>query len=103
MTDIELTFPSTGPEIRVTTSGRATAKAFGLSNPARLVCDIQGATVAVSPMVGEVAGGRGGVSRVRYSQFQLEPPVARIVVDLDRLREHEIESSTNAVVIRLSP
>lgn len=101
--DIEIIFPSTGPEIRISTNGRVETKAFGLSNPARLVCDLVGARVAMSSVVGEVPGGRGGVNRVRYSLFQPEPPTARIVVDLDRLREYEIESSADGVVIKLQP
>ena len=100
---VEVIFPSTGPEIRLDTTGKPATKAFGLSNPARLVVDLQGVKVAMSPMVGEISGGREGVSRVRYSQFQLDPPVARIVIDLDRLREYELESTADAVVVRLAP
>ncbi len=103
LTDIEIIFPASGPQIRLTTTGRPDVKAFGLSNPARLVCDLRGAKMGLSPMVGEVEGGRAGVTRVRYSLFQLDPPIVRIVVDLERLRPYEIDVTDSGVVIRFQP
>jgi hypothetical protein len=46
---------------------------------------------------------QGGVKQVRYSQYQLDPPVTRVVVDLDRSLKHQVEASDDQLLIRLSP
>jgi hypothetical protein len=100
-----LTFEQLGGElqIRLATSGKAAYRAFALSSPDRLVVDLQGVMQRISKGSGAVPVEQGGVKQIRYSQFQLDPPVTRAVIDLDGALKHQVEASDSQVLIRLSP
>ncbi|PYP98942.1 MAG: hypothetical protein DMD34_00920, partial [Gemmatimonadetes bacterium] len=61
---------------------------FTLANPARLVVDLQGARLT-APAVLYDGANRGGVKNIRYAQFR--PGVVRVVIDLDALKDYQIE------------
>ena len=67
-----------------------------LSDPARIVLDLTGATL--SPDVGRYDGvKRAGVLNVRVSQFT--PQVVRVVLDVERLLPYRIERGSDAIKV----
>ncbi len=71
---------------------------FPLSNPARLVLDLQGARLTVPATLYD-GHNRGGVKNVRYAQFR--PGVVRVVIDLDALKDYQIERSDGQVRVNI--
>lgn len=70
---------------------------FTLNDPARLVLDVRGAQLrAGAPRYDGT--NRGGIINVRYSQY--ESDVVRVVLELDALRDYELEVADES--IRLS-
>jgi len=91
--------PATGKvEVVIDLRGAAVVQDFTLSNPARLVIDIQGARLTAP--VGLYDGkNRGGVRNIRYAQFK--PDVVRIVIDLDALKDYQVERAAGQVRVRI--
>jgi len=100
-----LAFEQVGGElqIRLATTGKPAYRAFAMASPDRLVVDLQGVVQLISKGSGSVPVDQGGVKQIRYSQFQLDPPVTRAVIDLDRSLKHQVEASDHQLLIRLSP
>lgn len=92
-----------GAEIELATSGRAGVKAFALDGPPRYVVDIQGARSRLGRDFGSKDVGQGGVAKVRWAQNQADPPVLRIVVDLDAAMSGSVEARADSILIRLAP
>ncbi len=77
--------PLTGDGVDVVLVGNGTLRydIFELTNPQRLVIDLQAVTMA--PHVQNMtAGGQDMVSKVRIAQYQVAPKVVRAVLDLNR-------------------
>src|SRR5207247_5617872 len=85
-------------EIVIDLQGAAVVQDFTLSNPARLVIDLQG-TRLTAPVTLYDGKNRGGVRNVRYAQFK--PNVVRIVIDLDALKDYQVERAAGQVRIRI--
>lgn len=86
-------------EIVVISDASVEAREFLLSDPSRLIVDLYGATVG--SMRGSYDGiGRGGVLRLRTSQFR--PDVVRLVFDLTGLPTYETEATEGRFVIRFA-
>jgi type IV pilus assembly protein PilQ len=85
-------------EIVIDLQGAAQVSDFTLTNPARLVIDLQGARLA-APAVLYDGKNRGGVRNVRYAQFK--PDVVRVVVDLDVLKDYQVERVGAQVRVRI--
>jgi type IV pilus assembly protein PilQ len=91
--------PATGKvEIVIDVQGAALIQDFTLSNPARLVIDLQG-TRLTGPVALYDGQNRGGVRNVRYAQFK--PDVVRVVIDLDALKDYQVERGTGQVRVRI--
>ncbi len=91
--------PSSGKvEIVIDLQGAALVQDFTLSNPARLVIDLQG-TRLTAPVALYDGQNRGGVRNVRYGQFK--PDVVRVVIDLDALKDYQIERAAGQVRVRI--
>jgi len=91
--------PASGKvEIVIDLQGAAVVQDFTLSNPARLVIDLQGARLT-APVALYDGQNRGGVRNVRYAQFK--PDVVRVVIDLDALKDYQVERATGQVRIRI--
>jgi type IV pilus assembly protein PilQ len=91
--------PATGKvEIVIDLQGVATVQDFTLSNPARLVIDLVGARLS-APAALYDGQNRGGVRNVRYAQFK--PDVVRVVVDLDALKDYQVERVAGQVRVRI--
>ena len=79
----------------ITVSGDVTVRESTLPDPARLVLDIQGATLA---SLGKYDGlRRGRVTDVRVHQYG--PDVVRIVLEMDQLPSYAVDRGTPGVII----
>jgi type IV pilus assembly protein PilQ len=91
--------PATGKvEIVIDLQGAAVVQDFTLSNPPRLVIDLQG-TRLTGPVALYDGQNRGGVRNVRYAQFK--PDVVRVVIDLDALKDYQVERAAGQVRVRI--
>jgi type IV pilus assembly protein PilQ len=84
-------------EITVFVQGAQSVQHFMLAEPARLILDVEGAQHALPRRIYEAIG-RGGVTRMRSSQFR--PEVVRLVFDLTREMEYAVEHTDGAVSVR---
>ena len=81
--------PSLGSVVVVVdVQGAVSVKDFTLSNPARLVVDVEGARLKIPGVLYDGAI-RGGIVHIRYAQFR--PDVVRIVLELESLRDYQLE------------
>ena len=91
--------PASGKvEIVIDLQGAATVQDFTLTNPARLVVDLVGARLN-APVALYDGLNRGGVRNIRYAQYK--PDVVRVVIDLDALKDYEVERGTGQVRVRI--
>lgn len=91
--------PASGKvEIVIDLQGAAVVQDFTLANPARLVIDLHG-TRLTAPVVLYDGQNRGGVRNVRYAQFK--PDVVRVVIDLDALKDYQVEREGGQVHVRI--
>lgn len=91
--------PASGKvEVVIDLSGAVEVQDFTLENPARLVVDLHGARLS-APAVLYDGRNRGGIKNVRYAQFR--PDVVRVVIDLDALKDYQIQRGTDQVKIEL--
>ncbi len=98
---IEVTRSPAETVIRLATSGRAEFKTMRLNNPERLVIDIRGSLLEIPAAGRTVQVNHLGVLRVRSAQFSTEPPVVRIVVDMERGLNFEVSPGAEALEVRL--
>jgi type IV pilus assembly protein PilQ len=82
-------------DIVINVRGAVEVRDFMLQGPDRLVLDVMGAKLKRNS--GSLYDGvkRGGVLNVRYSQFQSD--VVRIVLELDRAKDYNVERGTDAI------
>lgn len=89
--------------IVIATNGRAEYKTMKLSGPDRVVIDVLNARVRTRGRSRSLEVNNSGVQKVRWALFQLSPPIARVVVDLDNAMDFRIESRADAIVVHLTP
>jgi len=90
-----------GSAIEIMTSRPVPPALQTLSNPPRLVVDLPNALVSLKK---KTLGGEGEqFTAIRVDQFQVAPPVTRIVVDLVAPREYTWDAAGNRLTIRLKP
>lgn len=89
VTEVRISAAGEATQITVLTQGDVTIRDFVLSDPARLIVDVRGASHGL-PGLSYEGIGRGGVMRLRSSQFR--PDVVRLVFDLTLLPEVTVES-----------
>ncbi|RLD13533.1 MAG: hypothetical protein DRI28_05690, partial [Caldiserica bacterium] len=70
-----------------------------LTNPLRLVIDISNSLLLSGSFSKEID--TSGVLRVRGAQFQLNPPITRIVVDLERNLKYDIKKTSSGLSITI--
>jgi formylglycine-generating enzyme required for sulfatase activity len=98
---IEVTRSPAETVIRLATSSRAEFKTMRLNNPERLVIDIRGSLLEIPAASRTVQVNHLGVVRVRSAQFSTEPPVARVVVDMERGLNFEVSPGAEALEVQL--
>lgn len=87
-----------GPTVEIVADGDLAYTSEVLSNPDRLVVDLQGTVSRLDAP--QVAIGAGGVLRVRAGQYRTKPtPVTRIVFDLDGPTVHRIEKGESSLLV----
>lgn len=79
-------------------TGAIEVQDFTLSNPARLVVDVVGASLR-APGVRYDGANRGGIRNIRYSQFRSD--VVRIVLELDGMKDYQLEYVDDAIRVAL--
>jgi len=91
--------PASGQvQVVIDLQGAVEVQDFTLSSPARLVVDLVGARLA-APAALYDGQNRGGVRNIRYAQFK--PDVVRVVIDLDVLKDYQVERGAGQVRIRI--
>ena len=91
--------PASGKvDIVIDVQGGAQVTDFTLANPARLVIDLAGVHLA-APATLYDGRNRGGVKNVRYAQFK--PDVVRVVIDLDALKDYQVEHVAGQVRVHI--
>src|SRR5207244_4428770 len=78
--------------------GAVDGQDFPRASPARLGLDLQGARLA-APAALYDGQNRGGIKNVRYAQFR--PGVVRVVIDLDVLKDYQIEKRDGQVRVKI--
>ena len=89
-----------GVQLEIAANGRVTPQTQVLSDPDRLVIDFPDAIPGV--VLHNLEVHRGDVKAVRAALFSANPPVTRIVVDLNRPQPYQVVSSGSRVVVKLS-
>jgi type IV pilus assembly protein PilQ len=91
--------PASGKvEVVIDLRGAVEVRDFTLASPARLVIDLVGARLA-TPTALYDGQNRGGVRNIRYAQFQ--PGTVRVVIDLDALKDYQIQRSDGQVRVQI--
>ena len=85
-------------EVVIDLQGAVDVRDFTLSGPDRLVIDLIGARL-VAPAALYDGQNRGGIKNIRYAEFR--PDVVRIVIDLDALKDHQVERRDGQVRVAL--
>jgi len=85
-------------EVVIDLQGAVELQDFTLASPARVVIDLEGARLVV-PAVLYDGRNRGGVKNIRYAQFR--PGVVRVVIDLDVLKDYQIERKSDQVRVKI--
>ncbi len=89
-----------GPfQLQIETTANAEPQTQVISNPERLIIDIPGAMPAASLHAIPVHGSE--VKRIRVSLFQNDPPVTRVVVDLNEPQWYRIAPSKTGFLVSL--
>lgn len=91
----------TSAGMAVEIEGGKTAKTLRLSDPERLVVDVENSLSATKQRTIMVNG--SDLKSVRISQFQLTPPVTRVVLDLAGPREFDLANRGNKLVVTVLP
>ncbi len=85
-------------EIVIDLRGAVEVQDFTLGSPARLVVDLLGARLGARLTLYD-GQNRGGVQNVRYGQFR--PTVVRVVIDLDALKDYQIQRVDGQIRIQI--
>ena len=85
-------------EVVIDLQGAVEVQDFTLSGPARLVLDLVGAHLS-APATLYDGQNRGGIRNIRYAQFK--PGVVRVVIDLDVLKDYQVQRGTGQVRVQI--
>jgi len=88
-----------GIDVEILANGVLQPKAMRLSRPERVVIDLPNAVPLLRQHV--ISVNSAEVKAVRMSQYQAQPAVTRIVVDLGSAREYEVVPDGRKLVVRL--
>lgn len=88
-----------GPALEILSTNPLSPAIQQVADPPRLIIDFPNARLDTSERRIEVNADR--ISALRADQFQENPPVARLVVDLTAAREYTFDSAGNRLVVHL--
>ncbi|MBI4277915.1 MAG: AMIN domain-containing protein [Armatimonadetes bacterium] len=98
LTGIRVTEAGGRLRVEVTTSGPVSHKVSEISTPPRILIDLYGAVMPEGRSL-TVPINKGPVARVRAGQFQVTPPIARVVLDLTRPVKVEVNRLSGRAVV----
>ena len=87
--------------VLIETTASCEAKAFTLSEPDRLVVDLEPAVLLGEKRTIDVASPR--VNKIRVAQFGREPNITRIVFDLGQTQNYTLKTEGNQIRINIGP
>ena len=87
------------PEIEVKSSGPVAPATQAVTDPDRIVIDFPGALPASTLRGLHVH--RGSLKGIRTGLFQSQPPITRVVLDVDGPTDYQVMPSGNSIVIKL--
>src|SRR5580704_2579550 len=90
-----------GPAVEIISSRPLVPAITKLENPPRLVIDLPNARLAGREKRLDFRGNQ--INGVRLNQYQQDPPVARIVVDLSKPVAYTWDAAGNRLMVRLHP
>jgi AMIN domain len=96
--DVQASPAGKAVEIRIPSHGVTPHKML-MKDPDRIVLDFRGAQFSSGNQ--KVAVNQLGVLQVRISQFQTDPPVARVVIDISKPLPSRLETVGDAVVLHV--
>ena len=96
--DVQSSAAENGVEIRIPSHGVTPHKML-MKDPDRIVLDFRGAQFGSGSQ--RVAVNQAGVLQVRISQFQTDPPVARVVIDLSKPLPSRLETAGDVLVLHV--
>ncbi|MBU5678044.1 N-acetylmuramoyl-L-alanine amidase family protein [Alkaliphilus sp. MSJ-5] len=111
VTDVRVEMNGSIPQIRIKTSKQIDYKQFKLANPERLVIDLNNAKLNLSDRnklesngTLHIQSNSEVIKGVRVSQFQNDPFVTRVVMELGKSTEHEIsfDEKSGEIVINFT-
>ena len=91
---------SQGIEVEIRSTGALKPTVTRLSDPDRIVVDLENART-LRPV--QVPVKSDNVKDVRMALYQVNPPITRVVVDLDMAREYELVPSEHGLRVKLHP
>mgnify|MGYP002778061269 CR=1 FL=1 len=97
VTGLRLVPAELGPQLAIDATGSAAFSDFTLSDPSRIVLDLEGAQHSLPQALFNVE--RAGVRAIRASQFS--PSVVRVVIDLVGPTPYTAVAAPNGVVVHL--
>lgn len=86
-------------EVEIQTSGTVAPNTQAITGPDRIVVDFPGALP--SSELRALAVNRGALKSIRSGLFFKNPPITRVVLDLDKAQPYRISTAQNAVVVKL--
>jgi AMIN domain len=89
-----------GAVVEISSNGTLIPTITKLDGPPRLVIDLPGASATSRP---RIQVNKGEVKALRISQYQQDPPIARIVVDLAEARNYAWETVNDKLLVSLHP
>jgi type IV pilus assembly protein PilQ len=87
-------------DVVIHVDGTVTYKHFTLSNPDKIVVDLTGATLGLPEGDSYDGVARGGITRIRYSQFT--KTVVRVVLTLDKVHAYDVTQTGSEVRISVA-
>ncbi|MGH9493138.1 MAG: AMIN domain-containing protein, partial [Terriglobales bacterium] len=96
--DVSVVRGEGGMNVEIRGSGPMQPKAMKLTHPDRVVVDVAGTPVGKGR---EIAVHDAQVKSVRMSHFQKNPPMTRVVVDLESAQDYELIGEGNKLTLKL--
>ncbi len=90
-------------EVLAEVKGQPQYRSFWLTNPDRLVIDVEDAELRVSPAELSRTSPHPLIRQLRAAQNSFEPPRVRIVVETERDGPVEITANSSGISVKLSP
>ena len=90
-----------GTNVEIRVNGTPTPKILTLKSPDRLVIDLPNAVPESRPH--NIPVHAADVNMVRMSQYQTDPPMTRVVLDLKAPQDFQVTSLNDRLVVKLRP